>query len=104
MGLADWLIKKTAKSTANSMGKYVNSGQFGNKMDSLRVWSSTRSKSMELLFMIDNMLSSPFTRDMTAAELAHILFNLEMGIKPDSLSSNVTQEIRLIFKNELGYD
>lgn len=103
MGLGDWLIKRTAKSTANSMGKYVKSGLYGDGIDSLRAWSMTRSNSMKLLSMIDTMTSISLPSGaVEATTVARVLFDFEMGIESGSLSSQVDHEIRLIFKKELG--
>ena len=53
MGLGDWLIKKIAKSTANSMSKYVKSGQYDDEISSLKACVLTRKDSARSLSLID---------------------------------------------------
>ena len=95
MGLGDWMIKKTAKSTANSMSKYVKSGRFGDEISSLKAWATTRKDSNRMVSIIDML----FEKGVSPHLIGHTLFNLEMGINDDSLKPSVSQDISEIFKD-----
>lgn len=95
MGFGDWMIKKTAKSTANSLSKYVNSGQYGDEISSLKAWVLTRrnsSRSLSLIDMLNEQGYPPYI-------IGHSIFNSEMGITESSLDDSVSLEIRKIFQS-----
>lgn len=94
MGLGDWLIKKTAKSTANSMSKYVRSELYGDEISSLKAWVSTRKNSANAIMLIDML----HEQGVPAYIIGNSLFNSEMGITESSLKSSVNQDISEIFK------
>lgn len=95
MGLGDWLIKKTAKSTANSMSKYVKSELYGDEISSLKAWVSTRRNSAHAIMLIDML----HEQGVPAYIIGNSLFNSEMGINESSLKSSVNKDISEIFKD-----
>jgi hypothetical protein len=103
MGLGNWMIKKTAKSTASSMSRYVKDPGFGGEMSGLKAWASTRRNKNDLLMFIDYSEENPVMGvEFSVWILAHSLFEMEMGIQPGQLKDDVSDEIMEIFRNALS--
>jgi hypothetical protein len=103
MGLGDFLLKKTAKSTANSIAKYVNSGTFSDADEALKAWASTRRQEMHLVSLIDSLTDLTVANQRMAgtAQVAEALFYSEMDLEKSNLSPKVSGEIRDIFDKAL---
>jgi len=101
MGLGDFLLKKTAKSTANSIAKYVNGGIFDDADEALKAWASTRRNGVHLVMLIDNLANFSITPDQAriagTADIAQALFYAEMDIDQNSLTEKVRNDIDKIF-------
>jgi hypothetical protein len=104
MGLGNFLIKKTAKSTANSIAKYVNSGQFSNSDEAIKAWANTRRNSVHLIMMIEGLANFEIANARLAdtADIAEAMFYAEMDMEKDRLSLEVQDEISFIFKSAVA--
>lgn len=105
MGLGDYLLKKTAKSTANSISKYVNGGTFSTDDEALKAWASTRRNGMQLLMMVEQLANFSITPDgsrlASTPDIAKALFYAEMDIDENTLSGKVRSDIEKIFNDLL---
>lgn len=103
MGLGDFLLKKTAKSTANSIAKYVNGGTFGSPDEALKAWASTRRNGVHLVMMVDGLANFSITPDKvrvaSTADIAKALFYAEMDMDENSLSEKIRDDIANIFSD-----
>jgi hypothetical protein len=105
MGLGNFLIKRTAKSTASSIAKYLNGGTFDTPDDALRAWASTRRNGSHLVMMVDGLANFSITPDKariaSTSDIAEALFYAEMDMEKSSLSPEVVNEIKSIFRTAL---
>jgi len=104
MGLGDFLLKKTAKSTANSIAKYVNGGRFGTPNDALKAWASTRRNGALLVMMVDDLARGipHLNLKVKTDDIARSLFYTEMDVNQNNLSESVRTDIEKIFTDALN--
>jgi hypothetical protein len=105
VNLGNYLLRKTAKKTAESISKYVSSGTFDTDVGALKAWASTQRNSERLVIMIDSLDSLGIRYDKESivgtAHIAKTLFYAEMDIDEYSLSEKVRDDIKKIFTDLL---
>lgn len=96
MGFGDYLVKKTAQSTAKSMALYANGGTYGDQISGLQAWSMSRKNSQPLLITIESISSLDFA---SVADIAESMFYTEMKISKSDQSTKLKTQIENIFKD-----